>query len=61
MSCKICIGGSGADPDGCAKEQPLKIQGAADVNTALCSGTELAECSEIMRCCGCGSPDERRE
>jgi hypothetical protein len=31
------------------------------VNTAECSGTELAECSEMMRCFGCGSPDERRE
>ncbi len=31
------------------------------MNTAECSGTEPAKCSEMMRCCGCGSPDERRE
>ncbi len=50
-----------ANPDGCAKEQPLKKYRAADIIWLECSETEPAECNEMKRYCGCISPTERRE
>ena len=65
---------SGANPDGCAKEQPLKKQRAADIIRLECSETNerafsvmkwivkrTNDCNEMKRYCGCISPTERRE
>jgi hypothetical protein len=65
---------SGANPDGCAKEQPLKKQRAAYIIRLECSeknerafsGMEwsdkrMNDCNEMKRYCGCISPTERRK
>ena len=64
---------SGANPDGCAKEQPLKKLRAADIIRLECSemnerafsGMKWSvkrtnDCNEMKRYCGCISPTERR-
>ena len=65
---------SGANPDGCAKEQPLKKLRAADIIRLECSernerafsGMKWSvkranDCNEMKRYCGCISPTERRK
>jgi hypothetical protein len=51
---------NGANPDGCAKEQPLKKLRAADIIRLECSETKLAESNGMKLYCGCISPTERR-
>ena len=64
---------NGANPDGCAKEQPLKTLRAADRIRLECrerkerafSGMKWSvkrtnDCNEMKRYCGCISPTERR-
>ena len=66
--------GSGANPDGCAKEQPLKKLRAADrirlecseMNERAFSGMKWSvkrtnDCNEMKRYTGCISPTERRK
>ena len=68
------IGGNGANPDGCAKEQPLKIRRAADIIRLECSETNerafsgmkwsvkrTNDCNGMKRYCGCNRPTERRK
>ena len=43
------IGGNGANPDGCAKEQPLKIRRAADI-IGLNVEQRLSEAFSEMQC-----------
>ena len=65
---------NGANPDGCAKEQPLKKLRAADIIRLECSETKerafsgmkwsvkrTNDCNEMKRYCGCISPTERRK
>ena len=66
--------GSGANPDGCAKEQPLKKLRAADIIRLECSemnerafsGMKWSvkrtnDCNGMKLYCGCISPTERRK
>jgi ribosomal protein L33 len=65
---------NGANPNGWAKEQPLKTRRAADIILLECSeekeracsgmqwsGKRTIERSEMKRYCGCRSPTERRK
>jgi hypothetical protein len=49
------------NPDGWAKEQPLKKRRAADIILLECSGAQPAERNAMKRYCGCISPTERRK
>ena len=66
------IGGNGANPDGCAKEQPLKTLRAADIiwlnveqrlseAFSVWSVKRTNDCNEMKRYYGCISPTERRK
>ena len=65
---------NGANPDGCAKEQPLKTLREADIIRLECrerkerafsemkwSVKRTNDCNEMKRYCGCISPTERRK
>ena len=52
---------NGANPDGWAKEQPLKTLRAADIIRLECSVAQFTERNGMKRYCGCISPTERRK
>ena len=71
---KVTFLRNGANPDGCAKEQPLKKLRAADIIWLECrerkeracsvmkwSVKRTNDCNEMKLYCGCISPTERRK